>query len=359
VRGAATALRLAESALEDSTYKHYGGLFGAFVDYCAEQHLEPLPADPFTIFCYIGHLAEEGKWQESSLQPILSAINRVHRDHGLDPPATHNHFINSARAGMARAQVALGTSDSRIPLPAPAALAVLTSGLPVADGPAPPLVVLREAAAVSLDFLFAGRQDSLVHIRSSDFGVDRPGGFIWLRITEKGKRKNRIRRVIRLPISQSAISGHASALPLVASLLESYLFARQVLVSSFPGVDIPEFFFQLPGEARPTTATMSCWLASALLRCGIKAPPGFAYLGHSIRSGAASAMAAISVPRHLYIWLGGWAPGSSTVDKHYIDPTILPTPAAYAFFGWALSRQFSAEAGVPEAFVPLPDPLDI
>ena len=69
-------------------------------------------------------------------------------------------------------------------------------------------------------------------------------------------------------------------------------------------------------------------------------------------------MAAIGVARHIYVWLGGWARGSSTVEKHYIDPTVLPSPAAYAFFGWALSRQYQADRGTLEEFTPLPDPLD-
>ena len=66
-------------------------------------------------------------------------------------------------------------------------------------------------------------------------------------------------------------------------------------------------------------------------------------------------MAAIGVARHIYIWVGGWAAGSTTVDKHYIDPTVLPSPAAYALYSWA--RQHEADAGVVVARETLPDPL--
>ena len=119
-----------------------------------------------------------------------------------------------------------------------------------------------------------------------------------------------------------------------------------------------DYAFQLRGEARPTTASMEGWLARALARGGIQAPAGFAYQGHSIRSLGASAMAAIGVPRHIYIWLGGWARGSSVVDQCYIDPTFMPTPAAYALYGWALSRQYSADAGIVAAATLLPDPRE-
>ena len=89
---------------------------------------------------------------------------------------------------------------------------------------------------------------------------------------------------------------------------------------------------------------------------GVVAPPGFAYQVHSLCSMGASCMAAIGVERHIYVWIGGWARGSDTVDKHYIDPTVLPTPAAYALWGWALTRQYTADAGVIEWHEPLPDP---
>jgi len=102
---------------------------------------------------------------------------------------------------------------------------------------------------------------------------------------------------------------------------------------------------------------MEGWLAAALRRAGVTAPPGFAYQGHSLRSMGTSCMAAIGVPSHIYIWIGGWTSGSRVVAKHYIDPTVLPSPAAYSFWGWALARQYSADAGVACQPEVLPDPL--
>ena len=67
-------------------------------------------------------------------------------------------------------------------------------------------------------------------------------------------------------------------------------------------------------------------------------------------------MAAIGVPRHIYIWLGGWARGSGVVDRCYIDPTFAPCAAAYALYGWALQRRFSADSGTIVRAQTLPDP---
>ena len=69
-------------------------------------------------------------------------------------------------------------------------------------------------------------------------------------------------------------------------------------------------------------------------------------------------MAAIRVERHILVWIGGWSVNSTTVDKHYIDPTVLPTPEAYMLYGWQLSRQYTVSALVIElARSTLPDPL--
>ena len=70
----------------------------------------------------------------------------------------------------------------------------------------------------------------------------------------------------------------------------------------------------------------------------------------------ASAMAAIRVPRHIYIFIGGWARASTVVDKHYIDPTFPPSQAAYAMYGWLLSHEWSADAGVLQRGEVLADP---
>ena len=104
----------------------------------------------------------------------------------------------------------------------------------------------------------------------------------------------------------------------------------------------PPYFFQLPGEPRPLTRHMSAWLRMELDSLGISAPPGFAYQGHSLRSGGASAAEAIGVSRYRGNWLGGWSQTGSTRERHYLDPSITPTPAAYALLGWLLDGDYTA-----------------
>ena len=54
--------------------------------------------------------------------------------------------------------------------------------------------------------------------------------------------------------------------------------------------------------------------------------------------------------------MGGWARSSPVIERHYVDPTVLPSPAAYRLFGWMLSRQYEVGAGEVIAQRVLPDP---
>ena len=69
-------------------------------------------------------------------------------------------------------------------------------------------------------------------------------------------------------------------------------------------------------------------------------------------------MAAIGVPRHAYVWLGGWKRGSGIIDECYVDPTFAPSATAYELHNWALARKFTADAGTAAAATTLPDPRE-
>ena len=66
----------------------------------------------------------------------------------------------------------------------------------------------------------------------------------------------------------------------------------------------------------------------------------------SLRSGGSSAAEAIGVQRFRGNWLGGWSPSSRVREVHYLDPSVLPTPAAYSMFGWLRAGVYSADAPV-------------
>lgn len=354
--GGGTALRLMASALEDGTVEQYDRHWRTYCTWCQLSGREPLPSTPRMVAAYIGWLAERGTIAAGSLQPYLSAINSMHEDFGLARPAL-GHLVKRARGGMARGQALMQTRDERVALPANAAMRVLDDALTRASAQQARLPLLafvkwlRRRYATVLGYVFFGRQDSCVSLLSCDHGIDDgrgaaliEGGYLWLRLTEKMRRRSAFRRVLRLPLDAPPVRGHASALPRLAALGRIYACARAELVAKAGG-GTPPYFFQLPGEPKPITRHMSAWVSESLTELGIVAPPGFVYLGHSLRSGGSSAAEAIGVSRFRGNWVGGWAQGGSTRETRYIDPSVTPSPAAYALFGWLLDGEFRATVG--------------
>jgi hypothetical protein len=64
----------------------------------------------------------------------------------------------------------------------------------------------------------------------------------------------------------------------------------------------------------------------------VNPPFGFTWTSHSLRKGASTIAYAIGVNMQKIKFFGGWATESSVV-LNYIDPTIVPTTAAWYFFG--------------------------
>jgi len=224
---------------------------------------------------------------------------------------------------------------ARIPLPPEIMLRVLADTTTTAH--TANAEHLRARYALLLTYLFMGRQDSCISLLRADHGIT--DDYLWLRITEKMKRGWAFRRIVRIPRVTAPACSHASVVDTVASVGQAFVAARDAL----PHAAKCTHFFQLPGERPPRTADMSTWLAKTLQDLDVRAPPGFAYLGHSLRSGASSAAEAIRVSKYKGNWLGGWSQTGRTRELHYIDPSFQPTPASYAFFGWLLEGQYRAE----------------
>lgn len=289
---------------------------------------------------YIGSIADKGTVAASSLQPYLSAINSMHSDFGFDKPAL-GHLIALVRRGLSRTQARAVTRDTRIPLPADIVEEVLDDTLqlirsePPALAPRPWAALLRRRFCFLLSFLFMGRQDTSTSLASMDIGID--DHFVWLRLAEKQRRHLPERRIVRISRHPPPGPHGPSRVPCIAAVAQAYIAAKDAL-----GRGPTPWFFQLPGEPQPVTHSMSTWVAETLADVGAAAPPGFAYLGHSLRSGASSAAEAIKVPRARGDWLGGWAPGSNTRERHYIDPTVGPSPSAFRLLGWLLDSHYEA-----------------
>jgi hypothetical protein len=110
------------SAKEKGTYQSYGSNFNRFVEFCSEEKTpaHPLLATVGTICRYIGWQGLRGTVGVDNLQPYLSAINRVYKDHGLDPMA-QGDLVNEVIKGLQGVQTPLVEKNKRVALPTQAA----------------------------------------------------------------------------------------------------------------------------------------------------------------------------------------------------------------------------------------------
>ena len=72
----------------------------------------------------------------------------------------------------------------------------------------------------------------------------------------------------------------------------------------------------------------------ALQELDVAPPPGFAWTLKCIRSGAASAAAAIDISLSKIRRQGDWSASSMVPERKYIDAMVVSTDAARRFFGW-------------------------
>ena len=120
-------IRVMSKALAPTTAGSYGGHLSRFVAFCAAQpdRPSPLPAATDTVLRWLaGDVCAQGRVKADSLQPYLSAINRIHSDMGFDAPAV-GHLVESYKSGLAHVQTAQGRPSERVYLPPPVVEQVL------------------------------------------------------------------------------------------------------------------------------------------------------------------------------------------------------------------------------------------
>ncbi len=79
---------------------------------------------PFDITRYIAWLGQRGTVNAESLQPYLSAINKLLLDHAL-PPFALGPLVTGVRKGLSKCQEDLQPRPQRLTLPDPVAFAIL------------------------------------------------------------------------------------------------------------------------------------------------------------------------------------------------------------------------------------------
>ena len=313
-----------QNALASTTAVSYGGHFARFWAWCEAQPDRPcaLPATTQTVLRWLeGDVCKGGKVREASLQPYLSALNRVHADLELERPAL-GHAVQAYRAGLAHMQAAGGRSAERVYLPATAVEHALQWALQLdlRRASARELQVFRASVATVFTFCFFARGATGAQLLGAHVTRSVAGVTVQLE-HEKGKGKRGRARAITLP---------PGAVPGLEPLLAKWERFRGDVADDAS-------YYLLPGErarALPSSQ-IDNWLRVVLAYFNMRPPANESWSGHSLRKGAASAAAAAGVSLDRICYCGGWSVRSAAVHD-YIDPTCPSTSAGRRFFGWLL-----------------------
>lgn len=306
-----------------SKYEQYWGQFSSF---CAATGRNSLPATPYTVVAYLGHVFRRGTVQPSSLQSYLSPINTRHNVAGYPPPAL-GAYVTSARVGFSRRwHERMGALPvTRAKLPAEAAWTIAQAAARTTC----PTTSCHLTTIVTA-FLFFRRTAELLRMTLADVTIRTDGGVNFQVCWHKGadRRAGAKRLTYTVPPDP-----HGPDLPL--ALLRDRL-AWLVAARAPPTQPI----FSPLGDLRPPTReAMGQWLAAACADLKITAPLGSFFAPYSTRGGAATAAYAIGVPDgRIVALLGHQRRDTVTAHTHYIDALVDPCPAARRFFDRFLPR---------------------
>jgi integrase len=333
-QGAFVVVRCFAASLGSSTMANYAGHIAAWVRYCASEGVLPFPVDQDVALTFLGSLVESGTLKPGSIQPVLSGINTFCRQLGL-PREMRGDQFNAVKRGWRVLHVGDAEPDERVALP-PHAIALVVQL--IAD-PLLSLALLRGSVMVLLGFLTGLRSSSLAAMRSCDLQVR--DGWLWVRvISEKSRSKasGKLRRVLQIQLLSPVLVSLGEAVTRLRSLRG--FAAQEVLVDSLEAENLLPLFFRLRGEVRCEAADCTAWFKGVLAAVRVVAPPGFKYSVHSLRKAAASGMARLGIISRTIAVIGGWIPGSSSLEADYIDPTYPSHPILVEFFGQYVASAF-------------------
>jgi hypothetical protein len=334
-------LSLLASAKEKGTYSSYSSNFNRFVEFCSEEEppVHPLGASVGTICRYIAWQGLRGTVVADNLQPYLSAINRVYKDHGLEPVA-QGDLVAEVIKGLQGVQVPLVEKEKRVALPAQAAYLCfvqaesLVAEMRASGAKLHTFSLFRNCLATVVSYQWFNRSDTTHSLQTSDLTVDPPSVLDpQIRLfprSLKGRKRESVAstRDICIPVAVA---------PRLASLLTFYVETKREIhkAAGFPQTSL---MWAIPGDTPSnwTSSIQNVWMEAALQRVGVSAPPGHSYTSHSLRSGASSAASTIGVSQQIIKYFGHWSKTSDVLEGHYIDPTFRPSAEARFFFEWLL-----------------------
>lgn len=318
-------LQLVSSHLSQRSVASYNSKLRLFLDFCAEQRLQPFPASPATLMLYIAFLSRSGRVHPNSFAQYLAVVNTAHADMGMARPGAQAPLLNPMIRAAKRQVVTQGVvAAHRAPIPARVAAAALAA---TCRPGCPPLMLVRIAAFL-MAFHTGLRGASILALTADDVTV-RPGEYTISIYDEKGRTHEGQRRIITCQCYYPEMVRVVAALCLAAG-------AGQPLFSRVLGT---------------TDGAFNSNVGAVLSFLNLQPPADEKWLGHSCRSGMASAAFKLGVPLFPTIAdRGGWR---SDAILRYIFPGVTDDFFGFAFFGFLLPAAARAVAAVVHRPVPL------
>jgi len=274
------AARLMTAGRRANTWLGYAGKLKRWEDFCAQAGVRPFPAQPAHVLCYLGYLQEEGVVKAGSLQPYLSAINSWHADMGLAKPAV-GQAINMLRRGYGE---------------------------------------VRAATASVLCYAFVLRADSCVRLKHRHVSFTSQGLALQLHVKTRGRD---VSTTVHRP-------GHDEVYHLLRDWVRMCRAPGQVSLWALPDRQHDTF----------TSPCINRWFQASCDILGLRPPQGEKWVGHSHRSGGATAALSIDASLPAIARFGVWDHIGSL--QAYLDASVGPSVDALLFFEHLLKPSLHA-----------------
>jgi len=342
-RHAQAVARTSLSSLSATTAANYRQRWTRYVDFCAEEGHDP--QDARSPLLWLASLMQAGRIAGHNASQYMVPINYYFSAlWGMARPSLGPYAGDYSRFKRGWRQ---GDADTgrvrfnRVPLPASVARAALEAAEALVVDSQASLLDFRALYHVAFGFAEAARADTGASLALDDVTVDAAGVIRVQHATAKGAR-TAAERAVRL-IDGATCGGRLARLTL------RWLELQRALRRECPDGEwrfLPdvgdkenrgkESFWRTPVDTvwRSSSALCSSWVARACQLLGVAPPPGDTWTSHSLRSGAASAAAALGVQLYQIQLLGGWKSPLS-LQQHYVFG-VTPCAAGMFFFGHLL-----------------------
>jgi site-specific recombinase XerD len=290
-----------------NTRRAYRADLADFTLWCADHHLERLPASPETIALYLTALAGRGA-KASTIQRRLSAISQAHQLAGHDPSPTGDPLVRTTMAGIRRT---LGMAPHQ---KAPAMTPELRRM--VKTCPEDTLAGRRDRVILLLGFAGGFRRSELVALDVDD--IEETADGLKVRVARSKTDQEAMGREVGIPWGQ-----HPETCP-VRALRAWY---EQAEITEGPVFRAVNRHDQLQ-EGRLTDQSVARIVKRAAQRAGLDPAK---YAGHSLRAGLATAAAAGGAPERAIMKQTGHR--SVEMVRRYIRSGSLFQENAAAYVG--------------------------